>query len=73
MDIGEEFAQGRVVCEVDGCTQTATVAVKDFGRLYGLGAFPVELVQIGPAHFFCNIHKRDSYSFERVNGEWVRR
>lgn len=71
MNIGEEFAQGRIACEVNGCTKVATTAVKDLGRLYGLGAFPVDLVQIGPDHFFCELHKRDSYAFERVNGEWV--
>jgi hypothetical protein len=71
MNIGEEFVQGRIACEVGGCTGAATVSVKDFGRLYGQGAFPTDLVQIGPIHFFCNHHKRDSRSFKRVNGQWV--
>ena len=28
-------------------------------------------VQIGPVHFFCDRHKRDSRSFKRENGQWV--
>jgi hypothetical protein len=72
MNIAEEFMEGRVACEVDGCTQTATVTVKDFGHLYGQGQFATDLVPVGPIHFFCNSHKRDSYSFKKVNGQWVR-
>jgi len=72
MNVGEEFVQDRIACEVDGCGQTATARVIDVGRLYGQGPFPIELVPIGPVHFLCSLHQRDSYSFERVNGKWVR-
>ena len=72
MNLGEEFIQGRIACEVDGCTETATVSVKDFGRLYGQGPFPIELVQIGPIHFLCNLHKTRQPFLEKVDGEWVR-
>jgi len=72
MNIAEEFVRGRIACEVDGCSQTATASVKDFGRLYGQGPFPIELVPIGPIHFLCNLHQRDSHFFEKVNGKWVR-
>ncbi len=72
MNIAEEFAQGRIACELGGCARTATIVVKDLGHLYGQGPFPTEIVQIGPDYFYCELHKRDSYSFERVNGAWVR-
>ncbi|MGD1108456.1 MAG: hypothetical protein ABR865_15555 [Terracidiphilus sp.] len=72
MNLAEEFMQGKVACEVDGCTRVAKSAVKDFGLLYGLGPFPVDSVQIGPTHFFCDAHKREGYSFKRANGQWVR-
>ncbi len=72
MSIAEEFMEGKVACEANGCTQVATTAVKDFGHLFGQGAVAQELIQIGPVHFLCNLHKRDSYSFKKVNGQWVR-
>jgi hypothetical protein len=72
MNIGEEFFQGRIACELEGCSETATTSVKDFGRLYGQGPFPIDLVPIGPIHFLCASHKRDSYSFIKANGQWVR-
>jgi hypothetical protein len=72
MNIAEEFMQGNVACEVDGCTEVATTVVRDFGHLFGQGAVAVELPQVGPTHFFCNRHKRASYSFKREHGQWVR-
>jgi hypothetical protein len=72
MNIAEAFTQGKVTCEVDGCTRTSTVAVKDFGHLFGQGPVATDLIQIGPIHFLCDFHKRDSYSFKQVDGRWVR-
>jgi hypothetical protein len=72
MNIAEAFMEGTIACEVDGCTTVATTTVKDFGHLFGQGAFASDLIPIGPVHFFCSLHTRDSYSFKNVNGEWVR-
>jgi hypothetical protein len=72
MNVAEEFMEGKVACEADGCTQVARTAVKDFGHLFGQGSVAIELPQIGPTHFFCSLHTRDSHSFKRVNGQWVR-
>jgi hypothetical protein len=72
MDLAEAFMQGNAVCEVEGCSRIAQIAVKDFGHLFGHGAFASDLVQIGPIHFLCDLHKRDSHSFRKVNGEWAR-
>ena len=72
MNTAEAFMQGRVSCEVDGCTQVATKAVKDFGHLFGQGPVAVDLPQVGPTHFFCSLHDRESHSFKKMNGEWVR-
>lgn len=72
MNIAEEFAQGKIACEIEGCTRTATTSVQDLGRLYGQGPFPVDLVPVGPPHFLCELHTRDSYLFKRDNGGWVR-
>lgn len=71
MNIGEDFTQGKIVCEVDGCTQLATMTVKDFGHLFGQGQVAIDLIQIGPIHFFCDLHKRDSFSFKKVDSQWV--
>jgi len=72
MGIAEDFTQGKVECEEDGCTRIATKAVKDFGHLFGQGSVATDLVQVGPIHFLCDLHDRESYSLKRVNGEWVR-
>jgi hypothetical protein len=72
MNTAEAFMQGKTVCEVDGCKRIATVAVKDLGHLFGQGPVAVDLIQIGPIHFLCDLHKRDGYSFKKVNGQWVR-
>jgi hypothetical protein len=72
MNIAEAFVEGKVACEVDGCVQTSTMAVKDFGHLFGQGPVATDLVQVGPIHFLCNLHKRDGYSLKKVNGKWVR-
>jgi hypothetical protein len=72
MNTADAFMQGMIACEVDGCAQVSTAIVKDFGHLFGQGQIASELIQIGPTHFFCSLHKRDSYSFKKVNGQWVR-
>jgi hypothetical protein len=71
VNISEEFVHGRVACEVEWCTGKATVSVRDLGLLYGLGAYPIDVAQIGPTHFFCEHHKRDSRLFRRANGQWL--
>jgi hypothetical protein len=58
-------------CEAEGCIRTATVAVQDLRKLYGQGSFPVATAPIGPIHFWCDLHKREPYSFRRVDGKWV--
>jgi hypothetical protein len=72
MNVAEAFVQGKIACEINGCTQPSTVSLKDFGHLFGQGPVATELVQIGPLHFLCDLHRRDSYSFKRENGQWVR-
>ena len=72
MNIIEAFTQGKIVCEVGGCTQVATITVKDIGHLFGRGQVATDLIQIGPMHFFCDLHKRDRFSFKKEDGQWVR-
>ena len=72
MKTAEDFMQGNVICEIDGCTEVATKAVKDFGHLFGQGPIATELVPLDPIHFLCESHNRDSYAFKRVDGQWVR-
>jgi len=71
MNSAEAFMQGTVACEVEGCTEKATTAVKDFGHLFDQGSVATKLVQIGPTHFLCDTHKRGSLSLKRVGGQWV--
>jgi hypothetical protein len=72
MNSGDAFMQGKVICEVDGCTQVSTVAVEDCGHLFDQGQVAIDLIQIGPTHFLCDLHKRDRYSFKKVDGQWIR-
>ncbi len=72
MSVLEEITGIRIACEIDGCTSEATAMVQDLGSIYGSGPFPIDIVNIGPRHFWCDVHKRDHYSFKRVNGQWVR-
>jgi hypothetical protein len=72
MDLGEEFVKGNIVCEVDGCREAATVSVKDFLHLHGQSAYPIDAAQVGPFHFFCKSHRRDSRTYERIDGQLVR-
>jgi hypothetical protein len=72
VNLAEEFLGGKIACEVDACTRPATSVVQDLGSIYGSGPFPIDVVPVGPKHFWCDLHKRDHHSFRRVNGQWVR-
>lgn len=59
-------------CEVEGCARSATCRVQDQLLLYGLLAFPVDGAPYGPPHYFCDLHERESHSYTRQNGRFVR-
>lgn len=72
MNTAEAFMQGKIKCEVEGCTLVSTHPVQDLGHLFDQGSIAVSLIPIGPMHFLCDLHKRDHYDFEKVNDQWVR-
>ena len=63
MNIMEEFMQGRLECQAEGCTEKATTSAQDSRRLYGQGPYAVDAAPIGPRRIICASHKQDSQTF----------